>query len=332
MNPFVESQVSNLVECIRLLEAFVTAPLGLYSDIKMLRESLSVPEAAGLTQPATRQRRIAYKALAEDPNRMALQAVGIMNDTLDALDGVRDAGDLPFSADWPARARRVLDRTEQRVGTELRAATAARVRGLYVIVDPAVTGGRPALDIARAALDGGASVLQLRDKTGDGGDVLDLARRLRAECEQRSALFVMNDDPTLALVSGAHGVHLGQEDLPVGEVRRVVTQEQIVGRSNNSVDEVVESQAAAVDYLAVGAVFPTSTMGKGDRPVVGVGFITTVKDMVDRPVVAIGGINADNIAEVAHAGADAACVASAVTLAEKPEAAARALSQAMRQV
>ena len=187
------------------------------------------------------------------------------------------------------------------------------------------------LEVARAALDGGAAIIQLRDKDGDGGRVLDAARRIRAECEQRHALFVMNDDAALALASDAHGLHVGQTDLPIGEVRRVIPPAQIVGRSNNSVEEVVESQAAGVDYFAVGAIFPTGTMGKADRRVVGVDIIPRVKAMVDQPVVAIGGINQDNVAEVARAGADAVCVASAVTLADDPEDAARALAQAVRQ-
>ena len=328
MNPFVDSQVSNIVECIRLLEAFVTAPLGLYSDIKMLRESLPVPEAGDLQRSEVQERRIAYKALTDSPARAALSTIELVYASLEILEGVKEDGGLPVSRDWRSQARRVLTRAEQKVAGELRAETAAKVRGLYVIVDPQATRGRPVREVAEAALRGGASVIQLRDKNGSKGQVLSEGLRLKSICDAHGALFIMNDDSGLALSSGAHGLHLGQEDMPVPEARRVAGQERIIGRSNNSVEEVVQSQAAGVDYIAVGAVFPTTTMGKADRPAVGVETLEKVRGMVDQPVVAIGGISESNAAEVVRAGADCVCVVSAVTLADDPEAAARRLAQA----
>ena len=135
----------------------------------------------------------------------------------------------------------------------------------------------------------------------------------------------MNDHADVALVSGAHGLHVGQTDLPVESARRVLEPHQLIGNSNGTMDEAVRSSADAVDYIAVGAIYSTTTMGKSGRREVGPEMITRVKDAVGQPVVAIGGINETNIAEVASAGADCACVVSAITFSDDPREATRKL-------
>ena len=202
---------------------------------------------------------------------------------------------------------------------EIRQQRSRQVRGLYVIVDPEATKGRDVVEVAEATLRGGASVIQLRDKTRDKGEVLQIARTLKALCDAHDALFIVNDDADIALLSDAHGLHVGQTDLPVGEARRVLTPEQIVGRSNNGVEESLDSAGQGADYVAVGAIYSTTTMGKSGRTALGPDVIRQVKQAVSAPVVAIGGVNADNIAEVARAGADCICVVSAVTYADDPE-------------
>ena len=204
-----------------------------------------------------------------------------------------------------------------------------RMRGLYVIVDPEATCSRDVIEVAEAALRGGTSVIQLRDKTRDKGEALEAARTLKALCDRHAALFIVNDDADIAFLSEAHGLHVGQTDLPVQEARRVLSPEQIIGRSNNGTAEALDSQAQGADYLAVGAVFSTTTMGKSGRAAVGADMIRAVKQAVSAPVVAIGGINADNIAEVARAGADCICVVSAVTYADDVERAAAELVRLM---
>ena len=141
----------------------------------------------------------------------------------------------------------------------------------------------------------------------------------------------MNDDAGLALAAGAHGLHVGQSDLPVEDARTVLNPRQLVGRSNNTVGEVSASMAAGVDYLAVGAIYATLTGGKAARPVVGVELVRKVRGMTSIPIVAIGGIKASNVAEVVRAGADAVCVVSAVTMADDPEQAARGIEEKMRE-
>ena len=208
---------------------------------------------------------------------------------------------------------------------EIRSERKAKMRGLYVIVDPEATKGRDVVEVAEAALRGGASVIQLRDKTRDKGEVLEIARAIKGICDKYDGLFIVNDDADIAYLSQAHGLHVGQTDLPVAEARRVLAPEQIVGRSNNGTVEALESEAQGADYVAVGAVYSTTTMGKSGRTALGPEMIRRVKEAVSVPVIAIGGINAGNIADVARAGADCICVVSAVTYADDVEGAARGL-------
>ena len=258
---------------------------------------------------------------ASEPESIPGTATKAIQQTALTLDLIQDlnGGSLPG---WATQTRSVLARAEMEVCSRLRAETAARVRGLYVIVDPEATRGRPVLDVAEAVLEGGASLVQLRDKTGELGAVLPTAHAIRELCESRGALFIVNDDPALAFASGAHGLHLGQGDMPVAEARRITGPGTIVGRSNNTIEEVEASRDAGADYLAVGAVFPTSTMGKGQRPVVGMELVARAKGAADHPIVAIGGITKSNAAEVMRAGADCICAVGAVTLADDPKTAA----------
>ncbi len=329
MNPLVAAQTHALVENIRLLEAFVTAPLDLYSDIRMLREALPLEEAGDLTQSENQERCLSYRGLTAEPGLLALRTATQIEDVLVTLASVTDSDGPILKPEWISQAQKVISRVLQRVGGDVRSEAAARVRGLYVIIDPEVTGGRPVPEIARAALEGGAQVLQYRNKTGDAADVLPEAIEMGALCREYSALFILNDDPTLAAASGADGLHVGQQDLPVPDARRFLGWERLVGRSNNNMDEVSESVETGADYLAVGAVFPTSTMGKSTRPVVGPDFVRTAKQFADQPIVAIGGINASNVGQVVVAGADCICVVGAVTLADVPHVATQKLVEAI---
>ena len=326
MNPFVNSHIHNIIEDIRFLEAFITAPLGLYSDIKMLRESLDFPEAAELSRDDLRERRTAYGELTNSPQQMTLDAISSIGNTINILEKVKGETKVDdLRNGWISQAKRVLERAEGQVAGEMRATIAASMRGLYVIVDPEATKGRDVVEIAGATLKGGTKVIQLRDKTRDKGEVLPIALQIREMCDEHGALFIMNDDADLALAIGAHGLHVGQTDLPVPEARKVLLPQQIIGRSNDGVDEAIESQAHGADYLAIGAVYATTTMGKSGRTAVGVETLSKVKNLLSQPVVAIGGINESNIADVARSGVDSICVVSAVTFADDPEASTASL-------
>ena len=185
----------------------------------------------------------------------------------------------------------------------------ATIRGLYVIIDPDACGGRDAREVARLALEGGARVLQWRDKRRDKGEQLADARAIRALCRERSVTFIVNDHADVAVAVDADGVHLGQNDLPIEAVRPIVG-ERVIGVSTNNADEARAAEAAGADYIAVGSIFATRSK-EVTRPA-SLDRLREVKAAVRVPVVAIGGIDASNIASVVDAGADAAAVISAV--------------------
>jgi thiamine-phosphate pyrophosphorylase len=204
------------------------------------------------------------------------------------------------------------------------------VRGLYVIVDPDACRGRSVVDVARLALEGGAAVVQWRDKRREKGDQLSDARAVRELCLQHDALFIVNDHVDLALAVGADGVHLGPHDLPVDLVRPLVPTPFIVGVSTNSSDEARRAVELGASYVAIGSVFPTSSKEPERTRAASVERVREVKLAVDVAVVAIGGINASNVDQVIEAGADAVAVISAVCSADDPKAAAAALAARFR--
>ncbi len=193
-----------------------------------------------------------------------------------------------------------------------------QLRGLYIIIDPAVAEGRDEVEIARGALAGGARLLQLRDKTREKGLQLPIAQALRALCRERGAVFIVNDHVDLALAANADGVHLGQKDLPVSAVRRLVPREMIVGCSTNNPEEARRAEADGADYVSVGRLFPTGS--KEDTRPATVETVRAVKAAVSVPVCAIGGINETNIDEVLASGADMVAVIAAVIAAPDPSA------------
>ena len=224
------------------------------------------------------------------------------------------------------RMRSTLDDLERELGERLRGRFSARMYGLYVIIDPEVTKGRDPVTVAAGALTGGARALQLRDKLREKGSILPLARSLRELCAEHDAILIINDHPDLAAIVDADGLHVGQGDLPVAEARQILNPRQIIGRSNHTLDEVLQSQAQGVDHIAVGAIYPTTTKAsiRGRAPT-GPEFVRTVKEVAKVPVVAIGGINQENVEPVVRAGADSICVTGAVGLAADPEDASRRL-------
>jgi thiamine-phosphate pyrophosphorylase len=198
------------------------------------------------------------------------------------------------------------------------------IRGLYVIVDPEQTRGRDPVEVARQALEGGASIIQWRDKSRDKGEQLPQLRAVRDLCRRHGALLIVNDHADLALAAGADGVHLGQKDLPPAAVRAFVPPDFIVGVSTNNVEEARRAQAEGASYVAVGALFRTASKAV-TRPA-SPQRLREVKQAVSVPVVGIGGINENNIDQVLAAGADAVAVISAVIAADDVRQAAARLA------
>jgi thiamine-phosphate pyrophosphorylase len=210
----------------------------------------------------------------------------------------------------------------------------AKIGGLYVLIDPAACRGRSAVEVARAALAGGASMLQWRDKLRDKGEQLPDLRAVFRLCLDNDAVLTVNDHADLALVlddgsvpAGRLGVHVGQKDLPLTELRRIVPAGFVCGVSTNNPDEAVQAERDGASYVAVGDIFGT-TAKQGTRPS-SPERLAQVKAAVRVPVIGIGGINPENVAQVMAAGADGVAVISAVCSALDPEAAARELIAAM---
>jgi thiamine-phosphate pyrophosphorylase len=185
-----------------------------------------------------------------------------------------------------------------------------RMTGLYVILDRQFLAGSDELDIAGQVIEGGARVIQLRDKQSKKGELLFVAQKLKELCSQTEVLFIINDYLDLATAVDADGLHVGQEDLPMPVIRRGLPIDKIVGCSVTTLFQAQKAQSEGADYIAVGSIFPTAT--KREAVVVGVDRIKELKGSVSIPLVAIGGINQSNIGEVVSAGADAVAVISAV--------------------
>lgn len=188
--------------------------------------------------------------------------------------------------------------------------TGARLR-LYAVTDRTWAADEEALfRQIEAAIDGGASIVQLREKRLDEAAFLAEAERFTALCRRRGAVSIINDRVDIALKSGADGVHIGQEDLAAGDARRILGPGKIIGVSAHSVEEALRAQAAGVDYLGVGAAFATGT--KADAKPITRETIRAITAAVDIPVVAIGGITRENILELKNCGLDGAAVVSAL--------------------
>ena len=160
------------------------------------------------------------------------------------------------------------------------------------------------------AIDGGAGIVQLREKHLGQADFLAEAERFVALCREKGAVSIINDDVEIAAQVGADGVHVGQEDLEAGRARQLLGPDKLIGVSAHSVAEALAAQAAGADYLGIGAAFATGT--KADATPITRETIRAITAAADIPVVAIGGISRDNILELKDCGLDGVAVVSAL--------------------
>lgn len=197
---------------------------------------------------------------------------------------------------------------------------------LYVITDPALSRGRSHVEIARAALEGGADAVQLRDKSSTGSNLSRWSREIQPLARKFGAVFTVNDRVDVALVAEADGAHVGQEDLPAREARRLLPRPRVLGVSAGSLEEARRAEKDGADYIGVGPIFPTATKPDAGEAL-GLDRLAAIAAAVSIPAIAIGGITLENIASVFAAGAAGAAVVSAVVSAEDMAAAARALKR-----
>jgi thiamine-phosphate pyrophosphorylase len=193
-----------------------------------------------------------------------------------------------------------------------------------VLTDPHAVGARSLEDVVGEAVAAGATAIQLRDKRAGTGELLPLARRLRELCQSHGALFLVNDRLDLALACGADGVHVGQDDLPVAEVRAVSPPGFVIGVSAETPELALRAQDDGADYVGCGPVWPTDSKADAGAAI-GVAGFEAVARAVGIPVVAIGGITPERVPELLASGAAGVAVIRAVLAAADPAAAVRRL-------
>ena len=204
--------------------------------------------------------------------------------------------------------------------------TASRLNSarLYVLVTESLC-RHSWKDVVKAALQGGADVIQLREKSLPDDEIVNRCRWLREICDSHNALCILNDRPDLAAKANAHGVHLGQSDGQTASARQLLNAGQLVGMSTHDLQQVRQACEQGADYLGVGPVFPSQTKSFGDFP--GVKFVGEAAAAADRPWFAIGGIHRGNLSQAMNAGCERIAVCDAVIGARAPEVATRELRQ-----
>lgn len=200
---------------------------------------------------------------------------------------------------------------------------------LYALTDARLSLGRPLADVAEALLGAGVRILQYREKKLKAGQMLEECRLLRRLTREAGACFIVNDHIDIALLVGADGVHIGQEDLPVPEVRRLVGPEMIIGLSTHAPDQARAAVAAGADYIGVGPIFATQTKEDVVDPV-GFAYLDWVTANIALPFVAIGGIKAHNIGEVVRHGGQCCALVSELVGAPDIRERVAAVRRAMR--
>jgi thiamine-phosphate pyrophosphorylase len=199
---------------------------------------------------------------------------------------------------------------------------------LYLVTDRGLSRGRPTLEIVRAAVRGGVTCVQLREKTCSTREFIEEALKVKAFLKSSGVPLIIDDRVDVALAVGADGVHLGQSDMPLPAARSLVGEAMVIGISVESIADAVEAQAGGADYLGVSPIFATPTKTDTAAPL-GLAGLTAIRAAVTLPLVAIGGLNDRNAAEAVRSGADGIAVVSAIVAAENPEQAARHLKAAI---
>ena len=195
---------------------------------------------------------------------------------------------------------------------------------LYLVTDAPLSLGRSHRQVVEAAIAGGVTVVQYREKGATTRRMVEEAHGLRELCRRRAVPFIVNDRLDVALAVDADGLHVGQDDLPASLARRLIGRGKLLGVSAESPEEAVRAQADGADYVGASPIFATPTKPDAPPPL-GIEGLRLIAAAVSIPVVAIGGINRDNAAAMVEAGAAGIAVVSALVSAEDVESAARSL-------
>ena len=181
---------------------------------------------------------------------------------------------------------------------------------LYAVTDRAWVGTKSLYEQVKEALENGVTCVQLREKELDERDFLKEAKQISTLCKEYKVPFIVNDNVNIAIACKADGIHIGQEDMELTNVRKLVGEDMIIGVSAHTVEEAIKAQEDGADYIGIGAVFATST--KTDVDVLSFETLRSICKAVDIPTVAIGGIKKDNICKLKGSGIDGVAVVSAI--------------------
>lgn len=200
---------------------------------------------------------------------------------------------------------------------------------LYLVTDRSLSSGRSNLDIVKSAVEGGVTVVQLREKSAGTREFLHEALSVADYCRKNNVSLIINDRIDIALAVSADGVHLGQDDMPIEYARRIVGKEMIIGISVFNETEAVAAQTAGADYLGVSPLYTTPTKPELTKAV-GLEGLARIRQAVAVPLVAIGSIKSHNAADAIKAGADGIAVVSAIVSDPDPKQAASDLVTVIR--
>ena len=200
---------------------------------------------------------------------------------------------------------------------------------IYGILDHGLSRGRGNVAVAKQMLEAGVKVIQYREKDRKMGVILEECNAIRALTSAYDAVFIVNDFVDIAMLVDADGVHVGQEDLPVQAVRRLVGPDRIIGLSTHSPAQAEAAVASGADYIGVGPIYATQTKKDVVAPV-GLEYLEHVAEKIALPFAAIGGINEKTIGQVAGHGASCCCCVSAIVSADDIQGAVRGLREAMK--
>jgi thiamine-phosphate pyrophosphorylase len=339
----IDASLNRAAEALRVAEdvaRFHWNIEGFARDLKSLRhEVLAVTVAAGLA----REEVLAARDVEGDVGRGIASPAGAIagpgeaafrniERAKEALRSIEEAARVvaPDAAASVERLRYRLYALEKGLGrlSAGRGERADRLRGTRLcLLATRALAARPLEAVVSEALEGGAGMVEVREKGVADAEVLRTALALREVTARAGALLVVNDRPDIALLAHADGVHLGQGDLPVAAARSLVGEDLLIGVSTHSVEQARAAESAGADYIGAGPVHPTATKDAG--PLLGLDGLRAVLQAVAIPAFAIGGISPANARDVARAGAGRAAVSSAILRAPDAAAAARAIRAAL---
>lgn len=326
----VDTNLNRIGESLRLLEDMARLLLNdatLSKQLKAMRHELAPKELSTkeqLLQARNSEGDIGMDIeVSQQTKERELPATIIANarraqESLRVIEELAKIPDIDLKSDRFKAARFSLyDIEKALLSGVLRKDKRERISGLYAIIDTQYLESRRHDEVATQILEGGARIIQLRDKHMSKKELLPIAQQLKELCAACNALFIVNDYLDIALVVDADGLHIGLDDLPLEAARKLLPIGKIIGCSVDDVPQAVAAEADGADYIAAGAIYPTQS--RAETEAVGIDVLKAIKEETSLPLVAIGGINLNNAEEVLAAGADSIAVISAIMQADSPK-------------